>query len=488
MIDVITHPSSLLVVLQFAALAAVVIRVIMQRPGPGVALAWLLLVAILPLVGALLYFLIGERRIHGDRLARMDELRAEYAALTEAMRTSGMHDVDWSRHPPAARRLDRIGGRMTNLFAVTGSDLVLYDDTQEILAAIAADVDAAQTSILMEFYIWNEGGSADNVLEAVKRAAARGVTCRLLIDALGARPWWRSDQIEDLRSAGVQVLQARPVGTFRKFVGRTDLRLHRKIVVVDGRVAWTGSMNMVDPGFFKQDAGVGEWVDAMVRVQGFAVAQLAAVMLGDWLLESPESLSETVADAGLHGLTGVGDTDLQVLSSGPGESDDALLLMLNALIHGAEETLTLTTPYLVPDESLLRALRAASLRGVRITLILPAAVDSVMTRYASRSYYDDLMDAGVDVWLYNGGLLHTKSILADDRMAMFGTVNLDMRSLWLNHEVALFVYGPEFGSDLKALHDSYLADATRLDPNTWLRRPGWEKFKENAFRIASPLL
>ena len=143
-----------------------------------------------------------------------------------------------------------------------------FEDTQEVLHAIVRDVDAAETSVLMEFYIWNEGGAADGVLESVIRAAQRGVSCRLLIDALGARPWWRGKQPQRLRDAGVELQDALPVGIFRTFVGRTDLRVHRKIVVVDGHVAWTGSMNMVDPRFFKQDSGVGQWVDAMVRLRG----------------------------------------------------------------------------------------------------------------------------------------------------------------------------------------------------------------------------
>ena len=188
---------------------------------------------------------------------------------------------------------------------------------QEILEAIARDVDAAQTSVLMEFYIWNEGGRADEVLEAVIRAARRGVSCRLLIDALGARPWWKGKQPQRLRDAGVDVRPALPVGIFRTFVGRTDLRLHRKIVVIDGEVAWTGSMNLVDPRFFKQDSGVGQWVDAMVRVQGAVVAPLAATMIGDWILETGEPIGDLIAAAGLRLVDTAGPADIQVIPSGP---------------------------------------------------------------------------------------------------------------------------------------------------------------------------
>jgi cardiolipin synthase len=340
----------------------------------------------------------------------------------------------------------------------------------------------------MEFYIWNEGGAADEVLEAVIRAAQRGVSCRLLIDALGARPWWKGKQPQQLRDAGVEVRPALPVGFFRTFVGRTDLRVHRKIVVIDGKAAWTGSMNLVDPRFFKQDSGVGEWVDAMVRVEGAVVAPLACTMIGDWILETGEPLDDLIESAGLNLVAPDGPADIQVFPSGPGQTDDGLLQMILALINAARDELIMTTPYLVPDESLLRAIRGAAGRGVKVSLIVPEKVDSFLTRYASRSYYDDLLDVGVDIYLFRGGLLHTKSIMIDGLMSMFGTVNLDMRSLWINYEVALFVYEPEFARDLAELQRTYLEDSDHLDPATWGTRSFQERFLENALRLVSPIL
>ena len=200
-------------------------------------------------------------------------------------------------------------------------------------------------------------------------------------------------------------------------------------------------MNLVDPRFFKQDAHVGQWVDAMVRLQGAAVVPLAMTMIGDWMIETAESVELVLRSMPLREVADQGNVDVQVIPSGPGEGADGLLQMLLAVINSARQELVLTTPYFVPDESLLRALRGAAVRGVRVDMILPEKVDSLLTRYASRSYYSDLLEAGVRIHLYRNGLLHTKSITADQRISMFGTVNLDMRSLWLNYEVALFVYG-----------------------------------------------
>ena len=463
----------------------VAVRVIDERPATGVALAWLLLVAAIPFGGAIIYFLIGERRFSHQRVHRF---RSSSRELLDAAIHEGLVQVDWSRHPRAARNMDQIGRKMGGSQTVSPSIVELFSETDAVFRAMIRDIDAAESSVLMEFYIWNGGGIADEVLEAVIRAAERGVSCRVLVDALGGRPWWRSQQPERLRNAGVLLYAAAPVGLFRTFVGRGDLRLHRKIVVIDSGVAWTGSMNMVDPRFFKQGRGYGQWIDAMVRIEGAAVAPLAATMLGDWVAESDESERELLAGLGLKSVAPQGSIPMQVVASGPGESGETLLLMLMELIGAAQSTLVLTTPYLVPDESLLRALRAAASRGVSVTIIVPEKVDSFLTRYASRSYFDDLLDIGIKVYQYRKGLLHTKSIMVDETMSMFGTVNLDMRSLWLNYEVALFVYDPQFAKALHSLQKSYISESDLLTAERWSNRSLPERFLENTLRLASPLL
>lgn len=480
--------STLLTILHIVIALTLSIRVIMRRPATGVALAWVLLVSAVPFVGAIVYLLVGERRVGLRRAKRLAELRVDYSKLVEMIEQRATAVVDWDRHQPVARGMDRLGRALVGFPTVAGCGGTLYCDAHEILEAIATDIRAAEKSVLMEFYIWNSGGLADDVLEALIQAAQRGVSCRLLVDALGGRPWWNGDQPQQLRDAGVAVEAALPVGIFQTFVGRNDLRLHRKIVVVDGRVAWTGSMNLVDPRYFKVDANVGQWIDCMLRAEGSVVMPLAMTMIGDWLLETGESLEEIIRSAKLTYVAPKGEGDMQVIPSGPGETDDAILQMMLSTISAAQEELVLTTPYFVPDDSMLRALRGAAGRGVQVDLILPAKVDSLMTRFAARSYYDELMDAGVRIHLYEDGLLHTKSITSDRHVSMFGTANLDMRSLWLNYEVCLFVYGDDFGQALYAIQNSYIAACEQLDPKEWAKRSIVERFLENLFRLFSPIL
>ena len=482
------NPSTIAVLLHGLIVVALSARVVMKRPATGVALAWMLLISATPFVGAAAYLLIGERRIGRRRGQGIKTMRVDFREIADAAIRKRLTDVDWSRHSPDVQCMDKIGRRLIGFPTVCGSNFDLMSNTQEILEAIVNDIDSAKTSVLMEFYIWNAGGTADEVLEAVIRAAKRGVVCCLLIDALGARPWWRTEQPQRLREAGVQLRSALQVGIFRTFVGRTDLRLHRKIVVIDGSVAWTGSMNLVDPRFFKQDAAVGQWVDAMVRATGSVVVPLAATMIGDWILESGEPLKSVIAQTQIQMTEPNGSADVQVLPSGPGESGDAQLQMVLALINSARDEAVLTTPYLVPDESLLRAIRGAAARGVVVRLIVPEKVDSFLTRYASRSYFDDLLECGVEIYLFGKGLLHTKSITVDGARSMFGTVNLDMRSIWLNYEVALFVYDHDFSVTLRALQESYIADSEQLVVGDWNQRSTKVRFLENTCRLASPLL
>lgn len=464
------------------------VRVIMRRSARGVALSWLLLVAMLPFAGALIYLLIGERRIGRKRLRDINAMRDGFREIAKVVIPADFTAVDWQHLPAAAQAMDRLGRSLVGGATVRGNRFQFYSDTQAILAAIAHDIDAANTSVLMEFYIWNEGGAADEVVEALLRAARRGVRCRVLVDALGARPWWKGAQPQHLRDAGVQLRAALPVGLLRTFIGRTDLRLHRKIVVIDGAAAWTGSMNLVDPRYFKQESGVGEWVDAMVRFEGTVVNPLAATLIGDWILETGEPMQMLIDSAGVGGAQPVGTANVQVVPSGPGQTGDGLLQMILGLINAAQDELILTTPYLVPDDAMIVALRGAASRGVQVTMIVPEKIDSFLTRYASRSYYDDLLKVGVAIQLYRGGLLHTKSISVDGAMSMFGTVNLDMRSLWLNYEVALFVYQREFAETLRSLQQAYIAQSTRLDLTTWAARPFRERLVENTLRLFSPLL
>lgn len=477
----------LLILLHGALMAGVILRVLLRRPARGVALAWLMLAMALPYLGAILYFLIGERRIPKRRAERLEKMRADFRRLTAP-------HVDQHRVPDDAvqnhdsQALQKAGLSFFGVPPIAGNSLTLASDTLQMLTRIAADIDTAQHSVLMEFYIWSKGGLTADVREALIRAAGRGVECLVLIDAMGAGNWWRSGEPDALRAAGVKLRQALPVGLLHGLAGRTDLRLHRKIVVIDGAIAWTGSMNMVDPRYFKQDAGVGEWVDAMTRIEGPVAGLLASVMIGDWIAEQGDDLDQVVHDTRLKVAAIKGEVPVQVLASGPGESGEGLLQVMLALINAADREVVITTPYFVPEDQLVTALRGAAARGVKVIIVLPKRIDSIMVRYASRSFFDEIIEMGGEIREFRHGLLHTKSITIDGAVAMFGTANFDMRSLWLNYEVSLLVFGGSFITELRQLQSVYIEGADVVSLVPWPKRPLVERLRESALRLLSPLL
>lgn len=475
-----------LAALHLVSVGGVALRVIWVRRPAGSAFAWLLLVALVPYAGVVLYLLFGERPIGRERLRRA---HAFYASFPELATPLWQPDTtDAQTLPPRLRGIARLARKAAGLPVLDGSTLALHAGAEEILRAIIADIEQSRESVDMAFYIWNAGGTADDVGIALERAAARGVHCRVLLDAIGSRPFLKGRWPARLRGAGVRLEVALAVGPLGFVFQRADLRMHRKIVVVDQRIAYTGSMNLVDPRFFKQDAGVGEWIDAMVRVTGPAVAGLRAVFLFDWKLQTGDAYVPS-SDAAYAARRAVGGASrVQVVPSGPGVEGAANLRILVDAIAIARQRVVLTTPYFVPDPSLALALQNAAMRGVEVTIILPAVNDSKLVTYASRAFFDELLAAGARVLKFEGGLLHTKSVTVDDGFSLFGTVNLDMRSLHLNFELMLAVYDAGFAAELLALQRGYERDARAIDADAWHARPARERLLEGLASLVAPML
>ena len=463
------------------------IRVIMRRRPVGVSLAWLTVIFSVPFAGALFYFFIGENRIGEKYLARAAKIHDLYRDWQITLQKRASREK-----PPAGHRemkavqlhAETVAGFPT----MSGNKMHLMDHFESVFAAIIEDVDRARSTCHMEFYIWTVGGKADDVAEALLRAVKRGVICRVLVDAVGSKDFLRSELTQRLRDSGIQVVASLPVGPLRLLMTRADLRNHRKIVVIDGEIAYTGSQNLVDPRFFKQDEGVGQWIDAMVRMEGPSVEALAGTFIEDWELDTGEGLKALEGTSDIRSIAKKGATPVQVVPSGPAIRPEIIHQLLLTTIYGAREKLVLTTPYFVPDDALLTAIISAAHRHVDVTIVVPAEVDSRLVHYASRSLFDDLMSAGVTIAAFNGGLLHTKSITVDDEICVFGTVNLDMRSLWLNFEVSLFIYDLAFTEQVRDMQMKYISNSSILNLAQWRKRSVVQRFIENAAQLVGPLL
>lgn len=461
-------------------------RVIMRRRPVGVSLAWIAIIFSIPLIGVMIYLMIGENRICERYLKRAAAIREIYLDWQNDLRRRARTDAEML--DPLAAPLAHQVESLTGFPVLYGNRLELIEDYTSIFRAIIRDIHQAQTTCHLEFYIWHPGGLTDELQEALVAACDRGVICRLAVDAIGSKAFLRSPAAQALRDAGVRVVAALPAGLLRMFLSRADLRNHRKLIVIDGRIAYTGSQNMVDPRHFKQDAGVGQWVDAMVRLEGPAVESLAGSFIQDWEVISGAGVEKLAHTSDIRSVSSAGEVPIQVAPSGPAYRPMAIHQLLLTTLYAARRELVITTPYFVPDDALLAALASAAHRGVEVTLILPAHNDSRMVHYASRSFFEDLLDAGVRLACFEGGLLHTKSITVDGEFCMFGSVNLDMRSIWINFELSLFIYDRGFCGQVRRMQEDYLVRSRFLDLETWRQRPRREQFIENTVHLASPLL
>jgi cardiolipin synthase len=463
------------------------IRVIMRRRPVGVSLAWLTVIFSIPLVGAVLYFFVGESRIgeqYLDRAARIHDIYRNWQ-ITLQKRA-------YREKPPvgsiAMKALQRHAEKVAGFPTMRGNKLELMDHFETVFDSIIEDIDRAKSTCHLEFYIWTVGGKADEVAGALVRAAKRAVICRVLVDAVGSKNFLLSPIAQKIKKSGVQIVASLPVGPLRMLMTRADLRNHRKIVVIDGEIAYTGSQNLVDPRLFKQEEGVGQWIDAMIRMEGPSVEALAGTFIEDWELNTGEGLEALEEESDIRSISDKGDVPVQVVPSGPAIRPEIIHQLLLTTIYCARKRLLLTTPYFVPDESLMTALISAAHRGVDVTIVVPAEVDSRLVHYASRSLFDNLMSAGISIVAFKGGLLHTKSITVDDEISVFGTVNLDMRSLWLNFEISLFIYDVAFTKQVREMQLKYLSSADMINLAQWRQRSVLQKFTENAAQLVGPLL
>jgi len=470
--------------LYFSLLILTSLRVIIKRKPIGISLAWLFLIYALPLLGIIGYFIFGELHLGQKRQKRSEKMSIYFKEWLKS-------EVQENRLPenlssPAVLPMQRFVESYTGVPMMQGNEHHLLTSTDQILMELTDQIQAVNTRCYLMFYICNEGGLVDPLLVALMKAAQRGVECKLLLDSVGSHDFFRSDKPQQLRKAGVEVVEALPVGAFRLLLQRQDLRMHRKLVCIDDKVAYTGSMNLVDPAYFKKDKGVGEWVDIMVRCTGPIIQQMQGLFTWDWYLETNHKMQLPKAEATRFPV--VGKQNSQLIPSGPGFGRASIHQVLLTAIYEAKYSLLLTTPYFVPDESLLAALQVAALRGVDVKIILPAKNDSFMVKYASRAFFEELLTSGAKIYKFHGGLLHTKSIVVDEKIALVGTVNLDRRSFWLNFEMTMLVDNSEFAGELLTTQMHYLLEYKQLTLSEWNKRHYFKKLLESSVYLFSPLL
>ncbi|QIZ76113.1 cardiolipin synthase [Ferrimonas lipolytica] len=468
----------------YLLVAAVSLRVALKRRVVGVSLAWLLVIFIVPIGGVLFYLLFGERYLGRRRKRRAQVL---YQTLRESLAETTRLDPQYQDNLGAyAHPIHTLCFKQLGIPSTLGNQLELLSTPTDIFTRMCQDIEHAQSTIQLEFYIWYEGGKADHVANLLIAAAKRGVEVHLILDAAGSRDFLNGRWPIRMRYAGIHVVDALSVNPFKMFLRRLDLRQHRKILVIDNQIGYTGSMNMIDPAHFKQNEGVGQWIDVMIRINGAAATTLAAIHAWDWQVEGGDSIIKRLPENSFQ--PNDNRYAVQVIPSGTALPSNVIQKVLLLGIYHARANITLCAPYFVPSEHLLEALITAAARGVNVELILPDKNDSMMVSWASRSFFGELLAAGVTIYRFQGGLLHTKAVMFDNEHCLVGTVNLDMRSLQLNSEVTLAFDDPKLCNDIRLLFDQYRNHSYAHDYSIWQQRPLVSKLVEQFFYMFAPLL
>jgi len=467
-----------------AAGLALVPLVLVRRKEPSSTIAWILTLLFLPAVGAILFLLFGRDRIRWPA-KRKRELDAIVRAQVAASREEPPDADGVARIPvtdPLERALFRIGQRLTHLRATSGNAVDVLTEGDATYEALGAAIDGARHHVHAQYYLIRDDATGAWFRDRLCAAARRGVCVRLLMDGYGCfalGPGWR----RPLRKAGVRVGDFLPMRSV--LLQPINLRNHRKIVVVDGETAFTGGFNIGDEyrGHMK---GVGGWRDVHLRIRGPAAAELQRVFFQDWAFATGEPI-----DPGQYfpkHTPARGDATIAVVTSGPDTRTEAIHRLFFGAIVGAEREVLVTTPYFVPTESLLVAMELAAMRGVELDLLLPGHSNHGVTFHAGRSVYGPLLDAGVRLLEYGPGIVHAKTLVADGRVALVGSANMDLRSFRLNFEVHTLVHDSTTAAALRQAFLGYLADSRRVEAAAWHARRWTLRVKEGAARLVSPLL
>lgn len=463
-------------VLELAFMARVLLR---PHRDPAARVAWLAVIATVPVLGMLLYLLFGETGIGRRYARRMHHVIATLPA------PQGFGDQQ-TAPPEAYRHLFRVGQSITGLPACGGNAASFPDGADAVIDAMIDDIDAACDHVHLLFYIWLTDHNGRRMVAAIQRAAARGVRCRVLVDSVGSRGLIRSEYWAAMAAAGARTAVALPVGNpaLHVLFGRIDLRNHRKIVVIDNHITYAGSQNCADAAFLVK-ARYAPWVDAVMRLEGPIALQNQYLFISDWMTYSEDDCM-ALLQAPLPEPRG--DVIAQAVGTGPTGRYSAAPELIASLLHAARRELVITTPYYVPDDALQLALCAAGYRGVDVHIVFPARNDSRIVSAASRSYYSELLAAGVIIHEYVGGLLHAKTLTLDGEITLIGSTNLDRRSFDLNYENNVLLYSHEQTAAVRARQQRYIEQAELVTRAQIQATPLYRRLWRNALAMLGPVL
>ncbi len=457
----------------------IIIRLLLNGMRPTKTLAWLLTIFTIPVGGIFLYLMLGRNR-RKNKLFQLKHTPKVTSYIQKAIEQYA--PITTEEHKEHHKIISLI--TKNSYFApCTGNDLRLLKNGKATFQAIFDALKSAEHFIHLEYYIFEEGELTNELFELFQQKIKTGVKVRIIYDSIGSRSLSKK-YIKKLQRIGVEIHKFLPI-RFGKFLSSINYRNHRKIIVIDNKVAFTGGINVSDK-YVKGDPNLGVWHDMHLQLKGPVVHSLQAIFAMDWYFVSN---NDKILDP-LYFSTykKKGTSTVQIVHSGPDADFSATQQMYFSIINEVKKYVYITNPYIIPGESILDALKVAALSGIDVRLLLSNNSDSVIVKWCVRSYFERLLQAGVKIYLFSEGFLHSKTIVADDTISSVGTANLDIRSFEQNYEVNAVIYEDAFAIDLK---NDFLNDCNKsiqLNYNTFVERPWQDKLKEGVAKIFSPVL
>jgi cardiolipin synthase len=453
--------------------------VLLRRKEPASTFAWIFVLLAFPALGVVLFWFLGRDRVRRPVRQRQEVNQPLRSRLEGRVVSASSSQSEALRSliqaaSPELRGVMRLAARMGRADVRPGNAVEVLVGAPDTYASLHAAIEAATDHVHLQYYAFDHDETGLGVVRALERAAERGVEVRLLYDAFGSRGLGR--HLRTLERKGGRSAAFFPLDPIRK-AATINLRNHRKIAVVDGRVGYCGGVNV--------GSRFVPWRDVHLRIEGPAVTQLAAIFVEDWFFASREDL---VGDRYVPIVPECGSSVMQIVESGPDQTVERIHRLLFAAIASAQTRVWLTTPYFVPDRAILMALTTAAARGVDVRIVTPAHSNWGVTQHAGRSFYEELLAAGVRVLEYQDGMLHTKTLAVDGRFAVVGSANVDVRSFRLNFELVAVLYDEAIVRRIEGLFEDDASHAREITAQAWAARGLGPRMLESVGRLLAPLL
>ncbi len=457
---------------------------IMENRNPVKSLSWILVLLLLPGLGIILYVFFGQNFRKEKIINRKGLKNHEYISNIAHAQTKALNEKDWQQDDAIKETERIIQLQLNNSESVLtyGNKVSLLNNGDQKFDCLIEELKKAKHFIHLQYYIFSIDTIGNTIKNILIQKAKEGVEVRMIVDDVGS---WelKSNYFKKLRSKGIEIYSFLEV-RFPIFTSKVNYRNHRKIVVIDGKIGFLGGINVADR-YIHGGTKYGIWRDTHIKIEGDAVNSLQYIFSLDWYFVSQKELADTKY---FPVKKPVGDKLVQITPSGPDTDWPSIMMGFFKIFTTARKYVYLATPYFMPNESVLMALKTAAMSGVDVRILIPEKSDAYITNLSTMSYLKEMMLSGVKIYFYKKGFIHSKVIVSDDIVTSIGSANMDFRSFEQNFEVTAFVYDEEFAKEVKQTFIDDFADSQRVILTEWRKRPVKQKAKESLARLLSPLL